>query len=580
MLFDETQLPETHSALHFPADEWWKSAVVYQIYPRSFNDANGDGFGDLQGIRSRLGYLKELGVDVLWLSPIYRSPQADNGYDISNYQDIDPAFGTMDDFNELIADVHALGMKLVMDLVVNHTSDEHPWFIESRSSIDNPKRDWYYWRDPRPGFEGGTPGAEPTNWGSFFSGPVWKYDPHTGQYYLHLFAEKQPDLNWENPEVRQAIYEMMRWWLDRGVDGFRMDVINLISKVPGLPDGTCRPGQDLADGSPFYMEGPRLHEFLQEMHGEVFEGRGAIFTVGETPGVLLENAPLYSDPARHEVNMIFQFEHVGLGLPEGKFGRRTLEAGDLADSLTRWQEGLAERGWNSLYLCNHDQPRTVSRFGDEKYWYDSATALATILHLLRGTPYIYQGEELGMTNTVFAGIEDFEDIESTNYYRVAIEHGDDPERVLEGLRAMGRDNARTPVQWDASDHAGFTTGTPWIALNPNYPVINASEQVGDPVSIFSYFRALIRLRHHLPVVADGRFERIDAGHREIFVFRRTLGERQLVVIANLSSKDLAPVLPSEISEAVPAFVPVLTNANVWEEMGAPLAPWRARVFLA
>lgn len=580
MLFSEASLPKTNALSELSADEWWKSAVVYQIYPRSFQDSNGDGFGDLQGIRSRLGYLKELGVDVLWLSPIYRSPQADNGYDISDYQDIDPVFGTMKDFDQLIADVHALGMKLVMDLVVNHTSDEHPWFVESRSSLDNPKRDWYYWRDPRPGFEGGTPGAEPTNWESFFSGPVWKYDPATGQYYLHLFAEQQPDLNWENPEVRQAVYEMMRWWLDRGVDGFRMDVINLISKVPGLPDGTPAPGRALADGSAFYMEGPRLHEFLQEMHREVFDGRGALFTVGETPGVLLENAHLYSDPARREVNMIFQFEHVILGLPEGKFGRRTLEEGDLADCLTRWQEGLAEKGWNSLYLCNHDQPRTVSRFGDEEYWYDSATALATALHLLRGTPYVYQGEELGMSNTVFEGIEDFEDIESTNYYRLAVKGGEDPQTVLSGLRAMGRDNARTPVQWDGSTHAGFTTGTPWIAVNPNYPVINASEQVGDSTSVFAYFKALIELRHRLAVVANGSFERIDARSREIFAYRRLLGERELIVISNLSSHDAQPVLPSEISEAAPEFVPVLTNANVWEEMDAPLAPWRVRVFLA
>ena len=373
---------------------------------------------------------------------------------------------------------------------------------------------------------------------------------------------------------------MMRWWLDRGVDGFRMDVINLISKVPGLPDGTPAPGRALADGSPFYMEGPRLHEFLQEMHREVFDGRGALFTVGETPGVFLENAHLYSDPARHEVNMIFQFEHVILGLPEGKFGRRTLEEGDLADCLTRWQEGLAERGWNSLYLCNHDQPRTVSRFGDEKYWYDSATALATTLHLLRGTPYVYQGEELGMSNTVFEGIEDFEDIESTNYYRLAVERGEDPQTILSGLRAMGRDNARTPVQWDGSTHAGFTEGMPWIAVNPNYPVINASEQVGDPTSVFAYFKALIELRHRLAVVANGSFERIDAGSREIFAYRRVLGERELIVIGNLSSRDAQLSLPSDISEAASEFVPVLTNANVWEEMDAPLAPWRARVFLA
>ena len=409
---------------------WWQSAVVYQIYPRSFADSDGDGIGDLAGIAGRLDHLAELGVDVLWLSPVYPSPQDDAGYDISDYQDIDPTFGTLAEFDALLAGLHERGMKLVMDLVVNHTSDEHPWFVESRSSRDNPKRDWYWWR------------PEPTNWRSFFSGPAWELDEATGEYYLHLFSRKQPDLNWENPEVREAIYSMMRWWLDRGVDGFRMDVINLISKDPALPDA---PG---GDGSPHYMCGPRIHEFLQEMHREVFAGRDGLLTVGEMPGVTLENAKLFTDPARGEVDMVFQFEHVRLDQGASKWDVHPLKLRDLKRSLGRWQEGLAEIGWNSLYWNNHDQPRVVSRFGDGSP--EAAKMLGTVLHLHRGTPYVYQGEELGMTNFPFASIEEFRDIESLNHYAEA---GAGVAR--RACKAMGRDNARTPMQWDASRARGL-----------------------------------------------------------------------------------------------------------------------------
>ncbi len=581
MLFSEDILRANGSRLGH--DEWWKGAVVYQIYPRSFQDSNGDGIGDLEGIRSRLDYLQALGVDVLWLSPIYRSPQADNGYDISDYRDIDPVFGTLEDFDRLLADVHERGMKLVMDLVVNHSSDEHPWFVESRSSKDNPKRDWYIWRSARPGYEPGTPGAEPNNWASFFSGSAWAFDEATGEYYLHLFHRKQPDLNWENPKVREAVYAMMNWWLDRGVDGFRMDVINLISKDPDLPDGDLRPGCAYGDGFPYYSQGPRLHEFLQEMRREVFDGRGGRqsgadvpLTVGETPGVRTDNVTLFTDPARRELDMVFQFDHVDLGLEKGKFHPRPLRAGELADCLTMWQLAQSDRGWNSLYLDNHDQPRAVSRFGDEAYRYESATALATALHLLRGTPYIYQGEELGMTNGVFAGLDEMRDVEALRYYREAVASGEASEAVLEGLRTMGRDNARTPVQWDGEvPNAGFTTGEPWIGVNPNYRTINAAVQVDDEDSVFAYYAALIRLRHSLRVVMLGDFERLDAGAREIFAYRRSLDEEELFVLVNLSSGAVVPRNMGAFSDARE----VLGNEGGPRSLDAELAPWGARVFL-
>ncbi len=560
--------------------DWWKRAVIYQIYPRSFQDSNGDGVGDLRGIRQRLDHLVRLGVDVIWLSPIYRSPQADNGYDISDYQDIDPAFGDLDEFDALLADVHARGMKLIMDLVVNHTSDEHPWFVESRSATAAPKRDWYIWRPPRAGFVGGEPGAEPNNWESFFSGPTWTWDERTGAYYLHLFAQKQPDLNWENPEVREAVYAMMRWWLERGVDGFRMDVINLISKHPTLPDGPVARDRAYGDGFAYYSAGPRLHEYLQEMRREVFDGRGALLTVGETPGVTMDEAPLFSDPARRELDMIFQFEHVGLDHTDGKFHPRRLQPGELAASLTAWQDALAQTGWNSLYLSNHDQPRPVTRFGDEAWWRESATALATVLHLQRGTPYVYQGEELGMTNAPFTRIDEYRDVESLNHFTEATRRGEDPDAVMSGLAAMSRDHARTPVQWDATENAGFTTGAPWIDVNPNHTTINAAAQYDDPGSVFEHYRALIDLRHRLPVVADGDFTRIDAGNPAIFAFERALREDRLLVIANLSSSPVDPVLPDELRQRWDGSATmILTNCGVDLGISATLSAWEAKVYV-
>ncbi len=544
--------------------EWWRSAVVYQIWPRSFSDSDGDGIGDLPGIADRLDHLAGLGVDVLWLSPVYPSPQDDAGYDISDYRDIEPVFGTLADFDALLAAVHERGMRLVMDLVVNHTSDEHPWFAESRSSRDNPKRDWYWWRDDAP-----------NDWRSFFSGPAWERDETTGEYYLHLFSRKQPDLNWENPQVRAAVYEMMRWWLDRGVDGFRMDVINMISK-------------DLATGE--FLCGPRIHEFLQEMHCEVFASRpGTFLTVGEMPGVSVEQARLFTDPARAEVDMVFQFEHVRLDQGATKWDLRPLDLRDLKASLGRWQAGLADAGWNSLYWNNHDQPRAVSRFGSDapEHRVASAKLLATVLHLQRGTPYVYQGEELGMTNTAFESIADFRDIESLRHYAEAVAGGAESETVLAALRVMGRDNARTPVQWDASEHAGFTTGTPWIPVNPNHREINAADQWADPASVLHHYRALIALRHpdsecHEPAVVHGDFTMLLPDDPTVYAFSRRhrddeRGDVELLVLANFSAEPVTAAVPqADAWDGAELLLGNLPDAPA-APATAPLRAWEARV---
>ncbi|MFE2870039.1 alpha-glucosidase [Embleya sp. NPDC059259] len=561
-------------------DVWWKSAVVYQIYPRSFADSDGDGIGDLNGITARLDHLSDLGVDVLWLSPVYPSPQDDNGYDISEYRDIEPLFGTLADFDRLLASVHERGMRLVMDLVVNHTSDEHAWFRESREGPNSAKRDWYWWRPARKdaGSAGavGAAGAAPNNWGSFFSGSAWQHDAASDEYYLHLFSPKQPDLNWENPEVRQAVYALMRWWLDRGVDGFRMDVINLISKDPDLPDGLLHGDGPYGDGSPYYVSGPRVHEYLQEMHREVFAGRPErLLTVGEMPGVTLEHARLFTDPARGEVDMVFQFEHVGLDFGRDKFDLRPLRLTDLKASLGRWQSGLAEVGWNSLYWNNHDQPRIVSRFGDDgpEYRVRSATMLATVLHLHRGTPYVYQGEELGMTNAPFATIEDVHDIEALGHYAQAVRAGEDPARVLDGLRARGRDNARTPMQWDASEHAGFTTGTPWLPVNPNHTTINAEAAVADPDSVYHHYRRLIALRHSEPAVVHGDFTMLLADDERLYAFTRRHRGITLLVLANFTGETVA--LPADLAAQGARAPLVLGNAGPIDAL--ILRPWEARV---
>jgi oligo-1,6-glucosidase len=523
------------------ASPWWASAVVYQVYPRSFQDSDGDGVGDLRGVLRRVDYLADLGVDVVWLSPVYRSPQDDNGYDISDYQDIDPLFGTLDDLDRLVAALHERGIKTIMDLVVNHTSDEHRWFAESRSSRENPRRDWYWWRPARDGMKPGAAGAEPTNWGSLFSGPAWEYDEATGEYYLHLFSRKQPDLNWENPGVRQAIYTMMRWWLDRGIDGFRMDVINFISKDVGadgsLPDGLVLSGP-YGDPTPGTINGPRVHEFLQEMHREVFAGRrDALLLVGETPGTTVQDGLLFSDRRRGELDMVFTFEHVSLDQgPGGKFDPRPLDLRDLKATLGGWQTGLLKGGWNALYWDNHDQPRIVSRYGDDGlYRVESATMLATVLHLHRGTPYVYQGEELAMTNAHFTSFDSYRDIESLRHVAQSRELGHlSDEQVLARLAAVSRDNARTPVQWDSSPNAGFTTGIPWMAVNPNYTTVNAEAQRLDPDSVFHYYRRLIMLRHTDPVVQFGDFTMLLPDHPYVYAFTRSLNGTRLVVIGNFS----------------------------------------------
>ena len=555
--------------------DWWRSAVVYQVYPRSFADSDGDGVGDLRGLIDHLDHLDRLGVDVVWLSPIYRSPHDDAGYDISDYQDVDPTFGTLADLDELVAALHERGMRLMMDLVVNHTSDEHEWFEHSRSSKDDPRRDWYWWRPPRDGMAGGVAGAEPTNWESFFSGSVWEWDQASGEYFLHLFSRKQPDLNWENPEVRTAVHAMMRWWLDRGVDGFRMDVINLISKDPSLPDGVVHAGVH-GDGTPYFMNGPRIHEFIAEMHREVLAGRDRkILTVGEMPGTTVEHARLFTDPERQEVDMVFTFEHVGIDHAQTKWDLVPFRLSALKAVLGRWQTGLADVGWNSLYWNNHDQPRVVSRFGDDGVWRErSAKLLGTVLHLHRGTPYVYQGEELGMTNHPFGGIDEFRDIESLNHYAKAVGLGADPDHVLTSLRSRSRDNARTPMQWDDSAHAGFSTGDPWLPVNPNHTEVNAAAQTADPDSVFHHYRRLIELRHDEPVVALGDFTMLLPDDEVVYAFTRSLDDVELLVLANFSGE---PVRPGLDTTAWADADVLLDNVDGAGCRCGRLEPWQAVV---
>lgn len=560
----------------------WRRWVVYQVYPRSFADSDGDGVGDLRGVLARLGHLQRLGVDVIWLSPVYRSPMDDNGYDVSDYQDIDPAFGTLADFAELLAAIHDRSMKLLMDLVVNHTSDEHPWFVESRASRDNPKRDWYWWRDPRPGVTALTPGAEPTNWESDFSGSAWQWDEATGQYYLHLYSRKQPDLNWENPQVRQAIYAMMRWWLDRGVDGFRMDVINMISKDTSLPDVAPRHGSPYGPCHQHVACGPRTHEFLHEMHHEVFAGRDThVLTVGEMPGVTVAEATLFTDPRREELDMIFQFEHVQLDIGTHRYDLRELELPALKASMAAWQRGLADRGWNSLYLGNHDHPRAVSRFGDDgTYRVASAKTLATVLHLHRGTPYVFQGDELAMRNAPFTTISEYRDIQAINAHAEAVDHGNvDLPALMAAMGRMSRDHGRTPMQWDASPGAGFTTGTPWIGINPDHVAINAAAQVGDLDSVFEHYRRLIELRHRDPVVTHGDFELLLPEHPTVWAFLRSGRDAELLIAANLSADAVPAPLPLDDGWAAAATVlNSLPNQPARPPIDLVLQPWESIVW--
>ncbi|MCI6997448.1 MAG: alpha-glucosidase [Eubacterium sp.] len=547
---------------------WWKESVIYQIYPRSFMDSNGDGIGDLRGITSRLDYLKELGIDVIWLSPVYQSPNDDNGYDISDYQAIMEEFGTMEDFDEMLAEAHKRGIRIVMDLVVNHTSDEHRWFVESRKKEDNPYHDYYIWRE---GKDGNQP---PNNWGGSFGGSAWQYDEERGMYYLHLFSKKQPDLNWDNPAVRKEVFDMMTWWCEKGIDGFRMDVISMISKTKEMPDGEVR---DLyGDPGPYCVNGPNIHTYLREMNEKVLS-KYDLITVGETPGVTPELAKLYAGEDTHELNMVFQFDHVG---GNGKYGKWTDEKVSLTflkGILSKWQTELYGTAWNSLYWDNHDQPRAVSRFGNDspKYREASAKMLATCLHMMQGTPYIYQGEELGMTNYPFQTPADFRDIESINAYKEWCESGlVSHELFWPCITNISRDNARTPVQWDDSENAGFTTGTPWIQVNPNYKEINAKAEVADPNSVFHYYRKLIALRKKYPVVVYGKYELLLPEDEELFVYTRTCEDEKLLVVCSFTEQERTIELPEEF---IGAECIISNMDNSYEQKEVTLKPYEAFV---
>ncbi|MBY3214042.1 alpha-glucosidase [Rhizobium laguerreae] len=507
--------------------KWWHTATVYQVYPRSFCDSNGDGIGDLPGITSKLDYLKKLGIDIIWLSPIYKSPMDDNGYDISDYRDIASEFGSLADFDQLVAEAKDRGIGIMLDLVVNHTSDEHPWFLQSRQGSDNPFRDFYIWRKPAPG------GGPPNGLKSSFGGPAWTLDPATGEYYLHMFSRRQPDLNWENERVRAEIYDMMNWWLERGIAGFRMDVIDYIGKQVDRE---------------LIKDGPHLHDYLQEMNARTFGSRD-ILTVGEawsaTPGAAL----LYSGRDRQELSMIFQFEHVTQQWDTvyGKWRPKPLDLVNLKTVLSKWQLALSEDGWNSLFWGNHDLPRAVSRYGDVTgYHVESAKMLATVLHLLKGTPFIYQGEEIGMTNVPFTSIEQYRDIETLNMHRLHVEAGLSPEEFIRGANENGRDNARTPMQWSAAPYGGFSTGVPWIEVNPNYPKVNAEAAIRDESSIWNHYRKLIALRKTCPVIVYGEYRSWLDQHPDVFVYTRTFDRTRMIVVANFTPRHIALSLPSEL----------------------------------
>ncbi|WP_421083166.1 alpha-glucosidase [Rothia nasimurium] len=567
---------------------WWQEPVVYQIYPRSFNDSNGDGIGDLPGITEKIPYLAKLGVDVIWLSPIYKSPNDDNGYDISDYRDIMDEFGTMADFDELLETAHGAGIKIMMDLVVNHTSDEHDWFVQAKSSKDNPYRDYYIWKDPAGYTEDGTP-IPPNNWVAAFSPSVWEWEPATEQFYLHLFSTKQPDLNWENPVVRNEVYDLMRFWLDKGVDGFRMDVINLISKDPAYPDDPQVAAGGGTDSITMAANGPRVHEYLAEMNREVLS-HYPVITVGEAPGVTTADGLLYTGFDRGELQTLFQFEHMGVDANPnpalGKWNDQRFDLRDLKRILTKWQVDLAGKGWNANYWNNHDQPRAVSRFGNDspEYRVLSAKMLGTMLHGMAGTPYIYQGEELGMTNVFFTDLADYNDLEIHDHYAKLVGSGVvDHDTMLRYISASGRDNARTPMQWTAGEQAGFTSGTPWLKLNPRYTEINAEAALADENSVFYHYRDLISLRHAHPIMVNGVYELIDSAEvpatedGQVYAYLRqgtgpTIG-KTLLVVANFTED----VLTRTFTE--PAGERTLISSNYADDQGATLRPYEAKIYL-
>ena len=503
-------------------EKWWKEAVSYQVYPRSFMDSNGDGIGDLRGIITKLDYLKDLGVDVIWVSPFYKSPNADNGYDISDYQGISKQYGNMDDFDELLEEIHARGMKLILDLVINHTSDEHPWFIESRSSKDNPKRDWYIWKDDKGD-------QEPNNWESIFSGSAWQHDELTNQYYLHLFATKQPDLNWENTEMRHELFNMVNWWLDKGIDGYRVDAISHIKKRDELPDMPNPNAEKYVSSFDMHTNQPGIQEYLKELKEETF-AKYDIMTVGEANGVGIDEADEWVGEVNGKFNMIFQFEHLGLW---NKDLNNSVDVIALKQVLTKWQKGLHSKGWNALFLENHDQTRSVSSWGNDKeYWNESAKMLAACYFLMQGTPFIYQGQEIGMTNVQFPSIHDYDDIGMKNFYDLEIANGKSHEEVMEVIWRNGRDNSRTPMQWDSTLNSGFSVGEPWMKVNPNYLTINVANQLGDENSIYHFYKKMIQVRKENPLFVYGEYDVIQEEHPDVYVYSRTIGDQFAFVLCN------------------------------------------------
>lgn len=544
---------------------WWKEAVAYQVYPRSFMDSNGDGIGDLQGMISKLDYLKELGIDVIWICPMYKSPNDDNGYDISDYQDIMDEFGTMADFDQLLAETHKRGMKLIIDLVINHTSDEHKWFLESRESKESDKRDWYIWRD-------GKDGAEPNNWESIFGGSAWEYDEQTDQYFLHIFSRKQPDLNWENKDVRRALYDMINWWLDKGIDGFRVDAISHIKKEDGLVDMPNPDELQYVSSFAKHMNVDGIQEYLEELKQETF-AKYDIMTVGEANGVSVDEAELWVGEEQGKFNMVFQFEHLDLWDSE----KKALDLGRLKTVFTRWQKGLEGKGWNALFIENHDKARIVSTWGDDKqYWRESATSLASMYFLMHGTPFIYQGQEIGMTNVQFPSIDDYDDVAVKNMYKIRRENGVSHEEIMDFIWATSRDNSRTPMQWSDAKNAGFTTGSPWIGMNPNYPEINVDAQLQDPKSILHFYKKLISLKKAHEVFTYGTFDLILGENEQIFAYTRTLGEEKAVVLCNLSAEPAAfedDGLPLETSRLL------LGNYDAAQHETQVLQPFETRVYL-
>ncbi len=521
---------------------WWKEAVAYQIYPRSFMDTNGDGIGDLQGIISKLDYIKDLGIDVIWICPMYKSPNDDNGYDISDYQDIMDEFGTMADFDQLLKEVHRRGMKLIIDLVINHTSDEHPWFIESRSSKDNPKRDWYIWRN-------GKNGKVPNNWESIFNGSVWEFDEETKQYYMHIFSKKQPDLNWKNPEVRHALYDMINWWLDKGIDGFRVDAISHINKEDGLEDMPNPEGLKYVPSFDKHMNVKGIHSYLQELKEETFSNYD-IMTVGEANGVKVENAEDLEEwigEEKGKFNMVFQFEHLSLWNAEKE---NKLDIVGLKTALTKWQKALENKGWNALFIENHDQPRRVSTWGnDKKYWYESATALAAMYFLMQGTPFIYQGQEIGMTNVKFNSIEEYNDVADKNMYRYKCEEGVSHEEIMSIIWASSRDNSRTPMQWSPDRNAGFTTGIPWLGINENYQKINVEDQLKDQGSILHFYKKMIKLKKENEIFTYGIYDLLLDDNPQIYAYTRTLNDEKVLILTNLTDENAVfdEALPFSVS---------------------------------